>query len=71
MNWIAFGASALTAVLALIGTYISNRKSSTLMAYRLEHLERKVDAHNCFDKRLTVVETKLDSLEQWNKTKGE
>lgn len=34
----------------LAGAYWANRKSSTLIAYRLQELEKKVDKHN------TVVE---------------
>lgn len=40
----------IVAVLALVGTlcgtWLSNRKSSALIAYRLEQLEKKVDKHN-------------------------
>ena len=40
----------IVAVLALIGTlggaYLANRKSAALIAYRLEQLEKKVQAHN-------------------------
>lgn len=42
--------SIIVAVLALAGTlagtYFSNRKGTALIAYRLEELERKVQAHN-------------------------
>ena len=30
----------------LIGTYLANRKSAALIAYRLEQLEKKVAKHN-------------------------
>lgn len=40
----------IVAVLSLIGTlcgaYFANRKSSALIAYRLEQLEKKVNVHN-------------------------
>lgn len=40
----------LIAVLSLLGTlggsYFANKKSSALIAYRLEELEKKVDKHN-------------------------
>ena len=44
----------LVALLSLAGTlagaYFANRKSSALIAYRLEQLEKKVEQHN------TVIE---------------
>ena len=40
----------IVALLSLVGTmavvYFSNRKTSALMAYRLEQLEEKVNKHN-------------------------
>lgn len=33
----------ITGVLSLIGAYLGNRKSSALIAYRLEQLEKKVE----------------------------
>lgn len=67
MEWIAFAASAVTALLSFLGVYMSNRKSAALMEYRLQQLEKKVndladkvDKHNSFDRRLVAVETKLE-----------
>lgn len=57
--------SIIVAVLALIGTlagtYFANRKSSALIAYRLEELEKKVQAHNNLVERTYQLEkqTKL------------
>ena len=36
----------ITGGLALLGTYLSNRKSAALIAYRLSELEKKVEKHN-------------------------
>ncbi len=36
----------VTGGLALAGTFLSNRKSAALIAYRLEQLEKKVNLHN-------------------------
>ena len=36
----------LSLIGTLAGTYFANRKSSALIAYRLELLEKKVDKHN-------------------------
>lgn len=68
MEWIAFAASALTAVCALIGTYLSNRKTSALMAYRIEQLERKVDAHNQIVERTYKLEQKVEDLSKGAKS---
>ena len=62
MEWIAFAASAVTAVCALIGTYLSNRKQTALMDYRLKQLEDKVGKHNNLEGRVIVLETKVDDI---------
>ena len=61
----------------LIGTYMANRKSAALIAYRLEQLEQKVAKHNSlvertyhleesaavFDEKLKVANHRIDDLE--------
>ena len=68
----------ITGVLALIGTWLSNRKSSALIAYRLEQLENKVEKHNqivertykleetaqLLDERVKVANHRIDDLEK-------
>lgn len=58
----------IVAVLALIGTlggsYLSNRKSSTLIAYRLEQLELKQDKHNSVIERVYRLEESADLQEE-------
>ena len=65
MNWIA---DIVIGVLALIGTlggaYFANRKSSALIAYRLEQLEKKVDKHNNVIERTYALEEKTSLLEE-------
>ena len=50
-------------VLALVGTlggsYMSHRKSISIIAYRLEQLEKKVDRHNKFAERMPVLEEQM------------
>ncbi len=46
----------MTAAGALAGTYIANRKSSALIAYRLSELERKQDKHNAVIERTYKLE---------------
>jgi len=60
MEWIAFGASVLTALLSFLGVYVSNRKSAALMEYRLKKLEEKVGAHNNLEGRVIRLEQKVD-----------
>lgn len=65
MNWVA---DIIIGVLALIGTlggaYFANRKSSALIAYRLEQLEKKVDKHNNVIERTYALEEKTSLLEE-------
>jgi hypothetical protein len=53
----------------LAGAYMANRKSSALIAYRLEQLEEKVNKHNNviertfeLEKRISVDEEKIAHL---------
>lgn len=66
MNWDVIIPAVLTALCALLGTYFSNRKQTTIFELRLKLLEDtvhslgdKVDKHNNFDRRLVAIETKL------------
>lgn len=58
----------IVAVLALIGTltgaYLANRKSSALIAYRLEELEKRVQAHNNLVERTYHLEEKTEVQEE-------
>ena len=63
MDWGAVAAAAITAVLGFLGTYLSNRKQTVLVAYRLEQLERKVNAHNNLIERMYKVEGQVTELQ--------
>lgn len=54
MESVIVGALALIGTLA--GTYFANRKSTALLAYRLEQLEEKVDKHNSIIERTYRLE---------------
>ena len=58
----------ITGGLALLGTlggsYLANRKSAALIAYRLEQLERKVQAHNNLVERMYQVEERTELQEE-------
>lgn len=52
-----------TGILSLIGVYFANRKSSALIAYRLEQLEKKVDKHNKVVERTFILEGQVTELQ--------
>ena len=60
--WVSLAASIATALLSFFGVYISNRKQTALMDYRLGQLEKKVGAHNNLEGRVIVLETKMNDL---------
>ena len=64
MEWLAFAASAVTALLSFLGVYISNRKQTVLVSYRIEQLEKKVDKHNQVIERTYKLEQRVDDLEK-------
>ena len=53
----------IVGLLALAGTlggsWLANRKSTALIAYRLEQLEKKVDKHNRFAERMPIMEEQI------------
>jgi hypothetical protein len=63
MEWWTIGASLITAGGALLGTYLSNRKSTALMEYRLKQLESKVDKHNNVIERTFRLEGKMEEVQ--------
>ena len=63
MEWYAVVAAAITAILGFLGTYISNRKQTVLVAYRLEQLENKVNAHNNLIERMYKIEGEVTELQ--------
>ena len=41
----------------LAGSFLAHRKTTALVVYRLEQLEKKVEEHNSFDARVKDLET--------------
>ena len=64
MEWETIIVAALALVGTLAGTYFANRKSAALIAYRLEELERKVQAHNNLIERMYQVEERTELQEE-------
>ena len=64
--------SIVVAVLALAGTlagaYLANRRSTALIAYRLEALEKRVQAHNHLVERTYRLEERTELQEEKLKT---
>ena len=56
--------AALGLVGTLVGSYLANRKSTALIAYRLEQLEQKVSKHNNLVERTYALEESVALLEE-------
>ncbi|MBR3560706.1 MAG: hypothetical protein IKN81_04160 [Oscillospiraceae bacterium] len=54
----------ITGLLALLGTYLSNRRSAALIAYRLEQLEKRVEKHNSVVERTYKLEERTELQEE-------
>ena len=63
MQWGTIAAALITAAGALLGTYLSNRKSMALMEYRLKELEKKVDKHNQVVERTFKLEGQMTEVQ--------
>lgn len=66
--------SIIVAALALIGTlagaYLANRRTTALIVYRLEELEKKVERHGRVVERTMRLEAAQALLEEQVKTAG-
>ena len=64
--------SIVVAVLALAGTlagaYLANRRSTALIAYRLEAIKKRVQAHNHLVERTYRLEERTELQEEKLKT---
>lgn len=58
----------IIALLSLVGTlagsYLANRKSAALVAYRLEQLEQKVNKHNNLVERTYALEESVALMDE-------
>lgn len=54
--WVEIAIAILSLIGTLAGAYFANRKSSALIAYRLEQLEQKVNKHNNLIERTFKLE---------------
>jgi hypothetical protein len=55
----------IVAIISLVGTlfgsYLAQRKTTALVVYRLEQLEKKVDKHNNVIERTYILEEQMKS----------
>lgn len=61
--WATLVPAIITGLLSLAGVYLANRKSTALITYRLEELEKKVDKHNKVVERTFVLEGDVKELQ--------
>ena len=54
----------ITGAFSFLGVYISNRKSAAVVEYRLEQLEKKVQAHNNLVERMYEAEDRLNIYDE-------
>ena len=52
----------VTGLLSLLGVYIANRRSATLIEYQIKELRDKVEEHNKWGDRITIMETQIKGL---------
>lgn len=52
----------IVAIISLIGTFAGAFGGLRLTSYRIQQLEKKVDEHNNFARRMPVVEEKIQYL---------
>lgn len=52
----------LSALVSLIGTAVGAYSGARLTAYRIQQLEKKVDEHNNFAKRIPLVEKQIEVI---------
>ena len=61
--WIGAIAAIIVGILSFLGTYVANRKSQALIAYRIQQLEKKQDAHNNLIERTYKLEGRMTEAE--------
>ena len=71
MDWSSIVVAVITAVGSFLAVYFSNRKSASLIEYRITQLEHKQDAHNqmiertyALEEHVAVLGNRVDNLER-------
>ena len=47
-----------------VGSFLANHKTSALMLYRIEQLEKAVNKHNNIDTRTAILEHDVDEIKK-------
>lgn len=55
--------AVITGGFSLLGVYLANRKSQSLIEYRLKQLEDKVDKHNNLIERTYILEGQVTEIQ--------
>lgn len=61
---VAIVVAILSLIGSLVGSFLAQRKTTALVAYRLEQLEKKVDKHNNVVERMYKLEERQTVSEQ-------
>lgn len=64
MDYSTIIVATLALVGTLVGSYLAHNKTTALIAFRLERLEKKVDLHNNAVERLYIVERKCEVYDE-------
>ena len=62
-TWMPVITALVTGLLSLLGVYIANRKSASLIEYKIGELKDQVEKHNKWGDRITTIEVKVSDLE--------
>lgn len=65
MDYATIIVAGISLIGTLVGSYLSNSKTSALIAYRIEQLESKVNKHNNLVERTYKIES--DQATQWRR----
>lgn len=60
MDW----STIIVAIISFLGTAVGAFSGMKLMSYRIEQLEKRVEEHNNYARRLPVVEEKITDLDR-------
>ena len=61
---VAIAVAAISLVGNLVGSFLAHKKSTALISYRLEQLEKKVDKHNSVIERTFQLEKRCEVIEE-------
>lgn len=60
MDW----STIIVAIISFLGTAVGAFSGMKLMSYRIEQLEKRVEEHNGYARRLPVLEEKVENIDR-------